>query len=361
MKLLHISPTWFGAASIVGGAERYAWELARACALQTPTTFLSFADGPSERTEGPLRVRMLGGAGAGRGAGVLAANPLQPALLQEIRRADVIHCHQADTYVTGAAILAARLLRRKIFVTDLGGGHAHAPSLRLPILPLATAMLLLSEYSSRLWALQPSSRRPRRSSVVYGGVDTRFAPSGPVSGYALYVGRIIRHKGVEHAIDAMDPGVRLIVAGVPYDEPYYAMLRERAAGHDVEFRGSVDDASLPVLYSGAVATVVPSVYKCWGGAESTVPELLGLVALESMACGTPAIVTRVGSLSELVEDGVTGFIVPPNDPAAIRDALRTLRADPARRAAMGARARETVLARFTWDATARRCFEAYAA
>ena len=359
MKLLHISPTWFGAGSIIGGAERYAYELARACAARADTTLLSFADAPSETREGALRLRMLP---RRAGAAPLAGNPFAAALYSEIRKADVIHCHQADTSVTNAAIVAARLFGRRVFVTDLGGGHAHAPSLRLPILPRANGMLLLSEYSRTLWTREPRGRRPRHASVVYGGVSDRFTPSGgPILNHVLFVGRLIRHKGVEHAINAIESGMRLTIAGVPYDAPYVEMLKKTAAGREVEFRADVADGDLPALYSSAVATVVPSVYKCWGGTETPVPELLGLVALESMACATPAIVSRVGSLPELVDDGVTGFVVPPNDAPAIADAIRTLASDPARRHEMGRRAREAVLARFTWDATAARCFEAYAA
>lgn len=360
MKVLHLSPTWFGRASVIGGAERYAWELARACARLTPTAFVSFAAAPEERDEGGLRVRLLRYRRGDEAA--LAVRPLHPGLYREIARADVIHCHQADTLLTNAAILAARLLGKRVFVTDLGGGHTYAPSLRLPILPRATGMLLLSEYSRARWEREPKGRRPRRTTVVYGGVDARFAPSGPrVPGQVLFVGRLIRHKGVEHAIAAIDGDARLVVAGQAYDAPYVAMLHKAAAGRRVEFREDVADADLPALYASSVATVVPSVYDLWSGGRTEVPELLGLVVLESMACGTPPVVTRVASLPELVEDGVTGFVVPPNDPDAIRRALGVLTSDPARRDEMGRRARAAVLSRFTWDATARRCLDAYAA
>ena len=62
-----------------------------------------------------------------------------------------------------------------------------------------------------------------------------------------------------------------------------------------------------------------------------------------------------------MENGVTGFVVPPNDPAAIRAALRTLIADPPRRNAMGKQARLAVEQRFTWKAVAERCLRAYEA
>jgi len=360
VKVLHLSPTWFGDGSVVGGGERYSLELARACAALTPTTLVSFDDRASTRVEGPLRIRLLGGLPFPHPA--LSGNPLHPALYAEIGRADVIHCHQADTFVTNAAVLAARALGKRVFVTDLGAGHVYAPSLKLPVLPRATGLLLLSAYSRALWERAPAWRRPSRIDVVYGGVDTdhfRPAPTTPAS-QVLFVGRIMRHKGIEHAIAAVAPPLRLVVAGRPYDPAYAAMLRTAAASHDVQFREDVADSELPSLYSASIATIVPSVYKMWGGGETMIPELLGLVALESMACGTPPIVSDVASLPELVEDGVTGFVVPPNDPPAIASALALLAADPRRRAEMGRAARLAVQSRFTWTATARRCLQAYA-
>lgn len=358
MKLLHVSPTWFGDGSVIGGAERYTLELARACARLTPTTLLSFAPRGMRRREGSLDVRLLRNLPGRRTR--LTGNPLHPALYAEVARADVVHCHQPDTFATNAAILAGAALRRPVFVSDLGGGHMYAPSLKLPVLPRATGLLLLSAYSRTLWQEAPRWRRPARMDVIYGGVDTsRFTP-GPevVPGQVLYAGRVMRHKGVEHAIAAVEPDMRLIVAGRAYDPPYVTMLQQMAPPN-VEFRHDVADEALITLLGSSVATVVPSVYRTWGGGETRIPELLGLVALESMACGTPVIVSDVASLPELVEDGVTGFVVPPNDPAAIRRALRILLDDPARRAAMGRAARLSVERRFTWDAVARRCLEAY--
>jgi glycosyltransferase involved in cell wall biosynthesis len=359
MNVLHISPTWFGDGSVVGGGERYSIELARACAALTPTTFVSFDDRPSIRHDGRLRVRLLRKLPFPHPP--MAGNPLHPGLYAEIRRAGVIHCHQADTFVTNAAIVAGAMLGKRVFVTDLGAGHPYAPSLKLPVLSRATGLLLLSEYSRTLWNEAPAWRRPARIDVIHGGVDSqRFHPgSEPVTTEALFVGRIVRHKGIEHAIAAVEPPMRLVVAGRPYDPAYAAMLREAAGARDVTFREDVSDDELPALYARSLATIVPSVYRLWGGGETMVPELLGLVALESMACGTPPIVSRVASLPELVEDGVTGFVVPPNDPRAIAAALAALASDPARRADMGRRARRAVQARFTWSATAERCLRAY--
>jgi D-inositol-3-phosphate glycosyltransferase len=79
-----------------------------------------------------------------------------------------------------------------------------------------------------------------------------------------------------------------------------------------------------------------------------------------MACGCPAICTRVASLPEIVEDGVSGFIVPPNDPQALGDRIGWLREHPIEAAAMGVAARQRVIEKFTWPRVVRRCLEIYA-
>jgi glycosyltransferase involved in cell wall biosynthesis len=78
-----------------------------------------------------------------------------------------------------------------------------------------------------------------------------------------------------------------------------------------------------------------------------------------MACGAPAIVTNVASLPEVVVDGETGFIVPPNDPVALRTKLEWIRDHPRETRSMGNAGREWVLKRFTWSAVVMRCMEAY--
>jgi glycosyltransferase involved in cell wall biosynthesis len=106
--------------------------------------------------------------------------------------------------------------------------------------------------------------------------------------------------------------------------------------------------------------VLPSVYRTIHGDETSVPELLGQTLLEGMACGLPAICTAVASLPEVVEDGVSGFVVPPNDPAALGERLCWLRDHPEAAAAMGVAARRRVLERFTWPMVVRRCLAVYA-
>jgi glycosyltransferase involved in cell wall biosynthesis len=105
--------------------------------------------------------------------------------------------------------------------------------------------------------------------------------------------------------------------------------------------------------------VLPSVYRTMYGAEYQVPELLGQTLLEGMACGRPVICTRVASMPEIVEDGVCGFIVAPNDPVELAGRIGWLREHPIEAAAMGAAARQRMLEKFTWPQVVRRCLEFY--
>jgi glycosyltransferase involved in cell wall biosynthesis len=198
---------------------------------------------------------------------------------------------------------------------------------------------------------------------VGGGVDTaRFSPDPAVTrdGGALFVGRLLPHKGVDDLIGGVPPDLPLTIAGPRPDDITRVRLEASARGKDVTFHYGLTDEALVHEYRRALCVVLPSVYRTPAG-ETKVPELLGQTLLEGMACGAAALCTRVASMPEVVEDGVTGFIVPPNAPAAIGERLAWLAAHPRQAALMGAAGRERVLRHFTWDAVVARCFEAYAA
>jgi glycosyltransferase involved in cell wall biosynthesis len=360
VKILHLSPTYFSDRSFVGGGERYAYELARASAEEHDVTFVSFGNARHREQDGKLAVEVLP-----RGWFIprhpLAANPFSLRLIRLIRAADVIHCHQIHTLTTDAGLFYGRLFHKKVFVTDLGGGSPYAFSYHLPLLRTAAAFLLISEYSRSLWAAASLRARPERLEVIYGGIDpARFSPAAePARDAVLFAGRLMPHKGVDVLIDAVTAEMPLRVIGRPYSPDYYELLNRKAAGKRVSFETAADDDALVAAYQNALVTVLPSVYVDCYGRETRVPELLGLVVLESLACATPVIVTSVASLPEIVQDGVTGFIVPPNDPAALGEKIAFLRAHPEVAQSMGRAGREQVLRRFTWKAVAERCLAAY--
>jgi glycogen(starch) synthase len=89
-------------------------------------------------------------------------------------------------------------------------------------------------------------------------------------------------------------------------------------------------------------------------------EPFGLVALEAMAAGTPVVVTRTGGLPEVVENGHTGAVVPPADPAALAAAVDGLLDDPARGRLLGANATTVVAQRYGWAPVAAATAAVYA-
>ena len=132
-----------------------------------------------------------------------------------------------------------------------------------------------------------------------------------------------------------------------------------AQGKQVTFDTHCSDVDLLNAYRSARCIVLPSVYESIDGQRHVIPELLGLTLLEAMACGTPAICTNVTSLPEIVEDGVSGFVVPPNDSAALRDRILWLRDNPVEAVRMGDAARKRAMDHFAWEIAVRECLAAY--
>lgn len=149
----------------------------------------------------------------------------------------------------------------------------------------------------------------------------------------LFVGRIEPLKGLDSLLKAIaimrckvkveEPQFCLTVIGGNPDltpqtaDSEMARLQSLRAQYNLQdfvtFIGQRDQATLPYYYSAANAVVVPSHY-----------ESFGMVALEAMACGTPVVASQVGGLAFLVQDGVTGFTVPVEDPQALADRLLSL-------------------------------------
>lgn len=354
-RVLHVVPSYFRKdGGVLGGAERYVVELARHMADVVPTQLLTFGTTPERWTVDRLDVSVERPWAHVRGQ---QQNPFYPALWKAIRRTDVVHFHQKHILNSSYGALLCRLMGRKGFVTDLGGGGWDV-SAYIETSRWYRAELHLSRYA------QVVSGNPRgeRDPVILGGVDTtKFSPGhgGALPrDYFLFVGRILAHKGIDMVIEALGPDMHLVVAGQPYDPTYLADLKELARGKSVEFRHDVDDDELVALYRGARAVVLTSRYRDRYGCETLVPELLGQTLLEGMSCGAPAVATNVASLPEIVRPGLDGYVVEP-EVAALVEPLRTLWDQPHRAQAMGRSARERVLATFTWDLVVGRCLEAY--
>ncbi len=354
-RVLHVVPSLFSAVDgVMGGAERYAFELARHMADEVPTRLLTFGDEAREDRIGNLHYRVIGDPWYLRGE---RQNPFSLALINELREADVVHCHQQHVIASSVAALFCRISGRRAFVTDEGGGGFDISAF-ISTDRWFAAHLHLSDFAraqfghaSKPWA-----------HVILGGVDTtKFSPDDSISRgmRALFVGRILPHKGIADLMDATQPPLSLEIIGGAYDRPFLTSLQTRANGKEVTFRHDVSDAQLIEAYRRALCIVLPSVYRTSDGNETPVPELLGQTLLEGMACGAPAICTAVASMPEIVEDGVQGFVVPPNDPLALHERIMWLREHPETARAMGLAARQRVLEKFTWPQVVKRCLEIY--
>ena len=353
--ILHIVPMLFdGQGRVRGGAERYSLELAKQQARSGPVRLVSFGARDEQALVDGVDVRIIGGDWADRGR---AHDPASTAILGHIRSAAVVHCHQREVRISKLSAMAARVARKRVVVTDHGGG-AWSWASRIPAYRLFHAHLHVSEFSRALSG-HPASPR---TAVIGAGVDTeRYAPAAAGNGSrrVLFVGRLLPHKGVDYLIEGLPAGLGLDVVGPASDARYVGDLEELARGRDVAFHHDWDDARAAGAYKAALCVVLPSVHRDRYGSEHIAPELLGQTLLEGMASGAPAICTAVGGMPEVVVAGETGFIVPPNDPQALGDALARLAANARERTRMAERARARVLEHFTWDAVDRRCRAAY--
>lgn len=356
LRVLHIVPRMMGKDhGVIGGAERYALELAKHMAEEVPTSLVCFgAEQDLHETIGQLKLHVIGNPWCIRNQ---TSNPFSLRLWDDIRKAHIVHCHQQHIVASSFAAAVCRLTGRKIFVSDLGGGGWDISSY-ISTDRWYRAHLHISEYSRVVFG----HAGKKWAHVILGGVDTnKFAPGAAARRQprVLYVGRLMPHKGVNYLVEALPPDLELELIGQPYNQRFVEDVKRLAQGKRVTFRSDFSDEALVQAYQSALCVVLPSVYQTMYGERSNVPELLGQTLLEGMACGTPVICTNVASMPEVVEDGVTGFIVPPNDPSALREKLTWLHEHPEQARVMGSAGRERVLQSFTWPTVVRRCLEIY--
>jgi glycosyltransferase involved in cell wall biosynthesis len=340
-----VMPTHFDVGSVPAGGERYAYELARALARLTPTTLVTFAPKAAAVTVDALTIEYVKIVSTRAGA----LNPIAWSHLRRLSTCDVIHCLQPRTYVTDLAMLYGRLRGKRTFLTDLSGAQAKSLAKFIPMRNLMTGFLPISNYNRQI-----NADITRPATVIGGGVDTSTFSPDPSrrrqTDLFCYVGRIFEGKGLHLLIEALPAGARLDVIGGFGDDAYRTRVERLAAGKPVRFLGKLSDADVVEKYRECLASVLPSLVDT--GFTSS---------MESMACGTPVIGTRLGSLPEVVDDGRTGVLIPSDDVAALRTALeRALRA-PAVLTNMAAACREEALSRFTWTSVAERCLAAYRA
>jgi rhamnosyl/mannosyltransferase len=156
-----------------------------------------------------------------------------------------------------------------------------------------------------------------------------------------FVGRLVPYKGVDVLLEAMKSldGLALIVGDGPLRSRLEAQARDLGISNRVRFLGSVSDQELAALYGACSVFVLPSV---------TRQEAFGVVQLEAMSAGKPVVSTDVGTgVGWVNRNGETGFVVPPRDVSALRDAIARLLEDPELGTSMGDAGAKRVRSDFT--------------
>jgi starch synthase len=246
---------------------------------------------------------------------------------------------------------------------QLGGGYALSSWAERVAITSADAVVAVSEgMRGDIQAAYPGID-PGRIRVIRNGIDTTEYAPDPSTGvleehgidrsrpYVIFVGRITRQKGLPVLLRAaalLEEQVQLVLcAGAPDTEELAAEVSGLVQGLR-EARSGVywipemlPRPSVIQLLTHALAFVCPSVY-----------EPLGIVNLEAMACGTAVVASSVGGIPEVVDHGVTGLLVPPDDPACLAEALNALAHDPARAAAYGMAGRQRAVSEFSWQTIA---------
>ncbi len=248
------------------------------------------------------------------------------------RGADLVHAHWLPSALPA-------LVTRKPFVVQLWGSDValarHAQwAARLLV---RRARLVLCP--SRALASDAGALRARDVRVVPAGVDVPDEIAEPDEPpHVLFVGRLSEEKGIEELLVATE-GMQRVIVG---DGPLRARIRDAV--------GFVPPGALGPYYERAAVVVCPSRREGYG-----------IVAREAMAYGRPVVAAAVGGLVDAVEDEVTGLLVPPRDPAALRAAIERLLADRSLRERLGSAARERVRDELSWKEATEATVAAYSA
>jgi glycosyltransferase involved in cell wall biosynthesis len=286
---------------------------------------------------------------------------------------DVVHAHWAIP--TGpAAVMAAKRLQVPSVITMHGGDVYVNPEqgydfpTRWYVRPVlhwtlrqAGALTAITE-DCRQHALRAGAPA-EHIRLVFNGTDLRrFSPGKDGAGsprfgpHMIFACRqLFPRKGIRFLLEAgaqlkpRFPDLQIVLAGDGFERPELARLAtELGIASNVTFLGWVPNEDLPPYYRAAAVSVIPSL-----------EEGFGIPAAEAMGCEVPVVASDAGGLPEVVENGVTGLVVPRGDSAALAGAIGALLADPERRRRMGQAGRERALRLFDWDRSAVQFEELY--
>ncbi|HYE03608.1 MAG TPA: glycosyltransferase family 4 protein [Phycisphaerales bacterium] len=322
-----------------------------ACLLRSPGRYLR-ALGLTLRGRGP---------GLGALARQLAYFAEAPLVVGLVRRHRVGHLHCTAAGSAGTVAMLASCLGAFGFSLAFHGEVFLEPRRWQLAEKAARARfcMCISGFTRAQAMLWSEPRDWERLEVIRCGLPSdEVAPRAPHAGRArrfLFVGRLVRLKNLPMLLEAFaplaaaDPECRLDIVG---DGPERAELEGRAArlglGGRVGFHGALARAGVQRLLSEADVFVMCSL-----------SEGVPVVLMEAMAAGVPVIAPRLAGIPELVEEGRSGLLTTPADPAALGAAMRRLAHDPDLRNRLAAAGREVVRAEYGLEASARRLAELF--
>lgn len=349
MVILHVYKDYY---PVLGGIENHIRTLAEAQAQRGHNvTVLVTARGFHSEEELLSGVRIIKAARLA----TLASTPLSLELPRRLRalHPDLTHLH--TPYPIGELAQLSAGDGRPYLLTY----HAEAtrPLQRAVMLAYAPLFQKVLRGAARVLATSPNYVRTspylsaisdRVTIVPLGSDPQRFYPKPRAGGELftiLFVGVLRHYKGVDDLIRALallpEPARLLIGGDGPLRAEWQALCDRLKLGARVTFLGRVPDEDLPALYQSADVFVLPAINRA---------EAFGSVLVEAMLSGLPCVTTEIGSgTSYVVEDGVTGYVVPPRAPAALAAALARLMSDAGLRAQFGKAGRERALRLFTLD------------
>jgi glycosyltransferase involved in cell wall biosynthesis len=287
------------------------------------------------------------------------------------RRFDIIHVHWPVPHVLFGWLARRASQGQARLVTSWYGVELRWVQSSLPwlrgfvrwALRTSDAVVAISSYTAReiaRFAQVPVRVIPY--TLGFPEAQAARGSAGDGSFRILFVGRLVERKGVTHLIEAVrclpaDLRARLTVIG---DGPERAALSEqvRGSGLDgrVDFRGRVPESALREAYAASDVLVLPSIVDARGDTEG-----LGVVLLEAMSYGVPVVGSDSGGITDIIENGESGLLVPPADADQLARALERLARDPALAARLGAAGERRVRTAFGWPEIMAKWEECYGA
>lgn len=309
MRIAEVSPLWFPVPPTThGGTERCVYDLTEALVRRGHEVTLFAATGSCTSAELCAQGDPVCRVPDAPSSLSAVRECVMLARLAAVReRFDIVHCHTEFFHAAVLRELGPRLVTTIHWQTDRRD--------RQDLFAHFTDLQVVAISASQAVAIPPSNHL----GTVHHGIEvSRFRQGQGIPGHAAFIGRMTDQKRPDLAIRiAQAAGLPVELAGpVDLGNPRYFDERVRPLlGARARYIGEIDDREKQRLIGGASVLLMPIDW----------PEPFGLVMIEAMACGTPVVAWRRGSVPELVEEGVTGFAVSNFDDAvAAVHAARTL-------------------------------------